>query len=429
LPQTLTLPPQLTETPLSNATDTSYPVCTPPPCQADESYHCPGECPGGCGTTCATHTPTTNEISPTPTPQPDNVPNFPNPADYQWIGVAGSFASPVGITHAGDGSGRLFILEQKGLIRILHDGLLLPTPFLDIQSRVGSGGNEQGLLGIAFHPDYLENGLFFLNYTNLDGDTIVSRFKVSADPNFATPDSETIFLRVKQPYNNHNGGHILFGPDGYLYIGLGDGGSAGDPAGHGQDRSTLLGNILRLDIDRGSPYAIPHDNPYTNGDGLPEIWAYGLRNPWRYSFDRLTGDLYIGDVGQNQWEEIHFLAAEAPAGANFGWNFWEGLHPYQGNPPQNMDFEFPIWEYAHNLGCSVTGGFVYRGSMPAWQGIYIYGDFCSGRVWGLLRDSDNTWQNTLLFETGFNITSFGEDQSGEIYLVDRAGNIYQLAQR
>ena len=357
------------------------------------------------------------------------VQNFPNPADYQWLSIVSGLSSPVGLTHADDGSNRLFILEQKGVIRIFHHGELQANPFLDIRSIIGSEGNEQGLLGLAFHPNYAENGLFFINYTNLDGDTIVSRFQVSANPGIADANSETILLRVKQPYGNHNGGHILFDPDGYLYIGLGDGGSAGDPQGNGQNLSTLLGSMLRLDIDNGSPYAIPPDNPYVNGGGLPEIWASGLRNPWRYSFDRSTGDLYIGDVGQGQWEEINFRAAEAPNSANFGWNYWEGLHPYQDTAPEDIEFVFPIWEYGHDQGCSVTGGFVYRGSMAAWQGIYIYGDFCSGRVWGLLRDNVNIWQNTLLFETDFNITSFGEDESGEIYLVDRSGGIYQLSQR
>jgi glucose/arabinose dehydrogenase len=355
--------------------------------------------------------------------------SFPNPDDYQLKAVASGLSNPVGMNHAGDGSNRLFILEQRGVIRILADGQLLTAPFLDIRSRVGSSGNEQGLLGLAFHPEFAENGLFFVNYTDLDGNTVISRFQVSTDRNIGEADSETVLLQVKQPYQNHNGGHILFGPGGYLYIGLGDGGSAGDPQGNGQNLSTLLGNILRLDINQGSPYAIPANNPYANGGGQPEIWASGLRNPWRFSFDRITGDLYIGDVGQNQWEEIHFLSAEAPGGANFGWNYWEGLHPFQGSPPEDMVFEFPIWEYGHDQGCSVTGGFVYRGSMTAWQGIYLYGDFCSGRVWGLLRDSNNIWQNTLLFETDFNITSFGEDESGEIYLVDRAGSLYQLTER
>jgi glucose/arabinose dehydrogenase len=396
----------------------------------DEVYYCPDECPGGCGTTCATATPVDDEQLPTDIPkQPENVQEFPNPVDYQWATVADGLSSPIGITHAGDGTNRMFVIEQEGVIRILQNEQLLPNPFLDIRTQVNSGPNEAGLLGIAFHPNYAENGLFFINYTDNNRNSVVSRLKVSSDPNIADLTSENIILQVRQPHANHNGGHLLFGPDGYLYIGFGDGGSAGDPDGNGQNVSTLLGSMLRLDVDNGNLYAIPPDNPYVDGSGLPEIWASGLRNPWRYSFDRSTGDLYIGDVGQNQWEEIHFWEAGSPNGANFGWNFWEGFHPYQGTPPKDAEFEFPIWEYGHDLGCSVTGGYVYRGSIPEWQGIYIYGDFCSGNIWGLLRDNDNVWQNTRLFETNFNITSFGEDEAGEIYLVDRSGSIYKLAKK
>jgi glucose/arabinose dehydrogenase len=208
---------------------------------------------------------------------------------------------------------------------------------------------------------------------------------------------------------------------------MGDGGSAGDPENNAQNLNTLLGKMLRLDIDSGQLYGIPADNPFNNGGGLPEIWALGLRNPWKFSFDRQTGDLYIGDVGQNQWEEVHFLAAPTTAGINFGWKFWEGLHPYEGSPPADLSFDFPIWEYGHELGCSVTGGTVYRGADPNWQGIYLYGDFCSGRVWGLLRDSNGEWQNTQLFQTGYNIAAIGEDETGEVYLVARRGEVYKLS--
>ncbi len=367
------------------------------------------------------------ELLPTITlSQPSSVLSFPDPAAFQWVPVASGFSSPIGIAYAPNSSNLLYIIEQAGTIRILSKGEILPTPFLDIQAKVDSGSNEQGLLGLAFHPDYKQNGTFFINYTDRKGDTTVSRFQVSVDPLLADADSEIPILRVKQPYGNHNGGHLAFGPAGYLYIGLGDGGSANDPEGNAQNLSVLLGKMLRLDIDNGTAYAIPPDNPYSDGSGLPEIWFSGLRNPWRYSFDRLTGDLYIGDVGQNQWEEINFVAADTPGGGNFGWDFWEGLHPFEGSPQENITFEFPIWEYNHELGCSVTGGIIYRGSMPEWQGIYIYGDFCSGRIWGLLRDEHNVWQNTQLFETNFNIAAFGEDENGEIYLADRAGGIYNL---
>jgi len=374
----------------------------------------------------------TFRLGSSPQPPADNLPSvqtFPDPANYQWAPVITGLNSPVGITSAKDGSGRLFVIEQAGVIRILQNGQILPTPFLDIRNQVGSQGNEQGLLGLAFHPNYTQNGSFFIDYTDVNGNTVVSRLQVSADSNIADTTTESQLLYIRQPYENHNGGQIVFGPDGYLYIGTGDGGSAGDPEGNGQKLTTLLGKILRIDVDRGTPYAIPDDNPLANGGGLPEIWAWGLRNPWKFSFDRQTNDLYIGDVGQNQWEETNFWAAGSPAGVNYGWNFWEGLHPYAGSPSEDTKFEFPIWEYGHNLGCSVTGGVVYRGSLPEWQGIYIYGDFCSGLVWGLLRDADLEWQNSLLFQTGSNIAAFGEDEAGEIYLVDRKGSIYTLLAR
>ena len=367
-----------------------------------------------------------------PQPPANDLPSvqtFPDPANYQWAPVITGLNSPIGIASANDGSGRLFILEQAGVIRILQNGQILPTPFLDIRNQVGSQSNEQGLLGLAFHPNYTQNGSFFIDYTDLSGNTVVSRLQVSDDPNIANASTESQLFYIRQPYGNHNGGQIVFGPDGYLYIGTGDGGSAGDPEGNGQKLTTLLGKMLRIDVDGGTPYAIPEDNPLANGGGLPEIWAWGLRNPWKFSFDRQTGDLYIGDVGQNQWEEINYWAAGSHAGVNYGWNFWEGLHPYAGSPSEDIKFEFPIWEYGHDLGCSVTGGVVYRSSLPEWQGIYFYGDFCSGLVWGLLRDANLEWQNSLLFQTGSNITAFGEDEAGEIYLVDRKGSIYTLLAR
>jgi glucose/arabinose dehydrogenase len=363
---------------------------------------------------------------------PVSVQVFPEPDGYQWEPVVTGLEKPLYLTHAGDGSGRLFILEQPGLVRVVQGGDPLPTPFLDIRTRVEDGGNEQGLLGLAFHPQYPQNGFFFLNYTGQDGDTFISRFSVSSDPNLADPASETILLRIAQPYGNHNGGHLVFGPDGYLYIGTGDGGSGGDPQGNAQNPDSLLGKMLRIDVDRGDPYAIPADNPYAYGGGRPEIWAAGLRNPWRYAFDRATGDLYIADVGQNQWEEVHFVAADQtgvpPAGGNYGWDYWEATHPFEGDPPAGVEMIPPIWEYDHALGCSVTGGYVYRGVYPDWRGVYLYGDFCSGTVWGLLRDSAGAWQNAPLFQTGANITSFGEDQNGELYLILRGGEVLQLAQ-
>ena len=235
---------------------------------------------------------------------------------------------------------------------------------------------------------------------------------------------------MAQPYVNHNGGTVAFGPEGYLYLGLEDGGSGGDPLGNAQNLDSLLGKLLRLDVDGGEPYIIPPDNPYAQGGGAPEVWASGLRNPWRFSFDRLTGDLFIGDVGQNSWEEIDFHPAGAPGGANFGWNYREGAHPYQGSSPSDPLLIDPIAEYGRDQGLSVIGGMVYRGEqLPEWRGIYLYGDYGSGLIWGLFREAEGSWRNAVLFETGSSITSFGEDESGEIFYVDLAGNLFQLAMR
>jgi glucose/arabinose dehydrogenase len=415
-------------------TATPMPVCTPPPCSKNESYHCPDECIGGCGTVCATHTPTplTEDavIVETDNIWPASVQTFPDTSEFHWMTVASGLDKPLGLIHAGDGSGRLFIIEQEGLIHIFQNGELIPDPFIDIRDRVEDSNNEQGLLGLAFHPSYAKNGLFFVNYTGRGGDTNISKFSVSSDANIADPDSETILLRIKQPFANHNGGHLLFGSDGYLYIGTGDGGSGGDPDGNAQNLYSLLGKMLRIDVDHGEPYAVPADNPYAYGGGRPEIWAIGLRNPWRYSFDRATGDLYIADVGQNKWEEINYLAANntrIPSEEwNYGWDYWEAAHPFEGTPPAGIMMLAPIWEYDHSKGCSITGGIVYRGTFPEWQGIYIYGDFCNGTIWGLLRDPQGDWMNSVLFQTGSNITSFGEDESGELFMVDRSGDVFQL---
>ena len=357
---------------------------------------------------------------------------FPNPQAYAWQPVATNLDQPIGIFNAGDGSNRLFIIEQTGKIRILEDGLPLTDPFLDITDRVGSHGSERGLLGLAFHPNYAQNGNFYVNYTDKGGNTVIARYSVSKnEPNQADHNSEKLLLHIQQPFPNHNGGEVAFGPDGFLYLGLGDGGNGGDPYGNGQSLNTLLGKILRIDVDQGQLYAIPSDNPFANGGGKPEIWAYGLRNPWRFSFDRQTGDLYIGDVGQDQWEEIDFLPAGTPGGSNFGWNFFEGLHPYgDQKPPSGLVVVDPVTEYNHDLGCSVTGGFVYRGqALPEWQGIYLYGDYCSGRVWGLHRTAQGDWQSSQVFDSLGPITSFGEDETGEVYLAVHSGIIYRLVKK
>ena len=348
--------------------------------------------------------------------------------------VASGFAHPVQVTHAGDGSGRLFVVEQPGLIRIIQDGKILDTPFLDIRDLTNDSG-EQGLLGMAFHPDYSSNGYFFVDYTRAsDGTTVVARYRRSGtDRNQADPTSAKTILTVDQPYGNHNGGQVLFGPDGYLYISLGDGGSAGDPEENSQDPTQLLGSILRIDVDEGDPYAIPADNPYVGSAGRDEIWAIGLRNPWRFSFDRETGDVYIGDVGQNAWEEISAYAGWYPGGTpgspNFGWDCYEGTHQYEWNPDcESVDFIDPIAEYSHSEGRSVTGGFVYRGTLyPNLVGRYFYADYVNGKIWSLSKTATGYTAPSLELDTDLFISAFGEDENGELYVVDRAGTIRHLA--
>jgi glucose/arabinose dehydrogenase len=366
----------------------------------------------------ATETPSEVPATEPPSSTPPGTTTFPDPGAYAWQPLVSGLNRPVDLQ--ADGSGRLFVIEKVGRIRIIENDQLLEAPFLDISERVGSNSNEQGLLGLAFHPQYTENGRFFVNYTDTGGNTVIARFQVSSDPNVADPASEVKLLGVDQPFPNHNGGVLAFGPDGYLYAGLGDGGAAGDPNGNAQKTDTLLGKILRLDVDSGEPYAVPADNPFGN-----EIWAYGLRNPWRLSFDKATGDVYIGDVGQGEWEEIDFLAAGSPGGANFGWDHREGAHDYEGGGPEGMID--PVAEYSHpEGGCSVTGGHVYRGSLPEWNGIYLYGDYCTGIIWGLIQ-ADGGWQNQVLFDLDVTITSFGQDGSGEVYLVSDNGEILRLA--
>jgi len=380
-----------------------------------------------------TFVPATDAATPftpaTETPTPNNAAGFPDPSAFQWELVASGLERPVDIRNAADGSGRLFVIEKPGRIRIIKDDVLVSEPFLDILGEVRSSGNEQGLLGLVFHPQYNDNGYFYVNYINKNGDTIIARFKVSADPNIADPNSEQKLLEVAQPYPNHNGGSLAFGPDGYLYIGLGDGGSKGDPNGNGQSLNALLGKILRIDVDHGDPYAIPVDNPYVgSGEVYQEIWASGLRNPWRFAFDPVTGDLFIGEVGQNKYEEID-IAPRGMGGLNFGWNYREGLHPYAGNPPAGGVLTDPVFEYAHGPGCSVTGGLIYRGAaLPVFAGIYLFGDYCSGQVWGLL-NLNGSWQAQQLFSYVGAITTFGVDEAGEVYLASDSGEIYRLAQK
>jgi len=346
---------------------------------------------------------------------------------------ASGFTQPVDIAHAGDD--RLFIVEKAGLIRIIGaDGQTLPSPFLDIRDRVNSSASERGLLGLAFHPNYTENGFFFVNYTDNNGNTRIARFSVSGNgPNQADPGTELLLLEIDQPFSNHNAGDLAFGPEGFLYIGTGDGGSGGDPRENGQDRLELLGKMLRIDVDNGNPYAIPDSNPFAFTDGtLDEIWALGLRNPWRYSFDRQTGDLWIADVGQSEREEINRQPAGAGGGQNYGWDCYEGNLQFEltADCPASDQLTFPLHTYSHDEGdCSVTGGFVYRGSnFPNLQGVYLYADFCSGRIWGLLPAIQGGYVNELLINFENNdIVSFGEDQNGELYVAGiQTGNIYRL---
>lgn len=345
----------------------------------------------------------------------------PTGIDVELERVASGLDFPTTVVQPADGTGRFFILEQPGRIRVIQDGELLPEPFLDLSDRV-SCCNEQGLIGLAFHPDFAANGELFVHYTDLAGNTQIARYRVSGDPNRADPGSAEPLLSLGQPFDNHNGGQLAFGPDGLLYIGLGDGGSGGDPMDNGQDVTTLLGKILRIDVDRTDPglaYGVPPDNPRISDDPAArrEIWAYGLRNPWRFSFDRATGDLFIGDVGEDQREEID-RAPAGQGGQNFGWRLKEGTLCHE--PSTGCEREGlvdPILEYSHDEGCSVTGGFRYRGSAsPALAGVYLYGDFCSGRLWGATLDGAGVWRTTVLDDTGLQISSFGEDAGAELYL-------------
>ncbi len=402
--------PTATPLPLATArpTDTPRPTATSAPSGAPTATAVPGAT--------ATRAPQAN-------PTLDLVP------------VVMGLSQPLFITHAGDGSGEIYVVEKAGRVEVAKDGVKRTVPFLNITDRVRSSGSEQGLLGLAFHPNYKTNGWFYVNYTDLNGDTVIARYTASGDRRVADANSQKQILFVAQPYANHNGGNLIFGPDGMLWIGLGDGGSAGDPQRNGQNKAALLGKMLRIDVDRGDPYAIPRDNPFVNDPGARgEVWAFGLRNPWRYSFDRATGDLYIADVGQNAWEEIDFVAAGTRGGMNFGWNRMEGAHCY---PPSvtNCDpggVTLPVAEYRNpQEGCSVTGGYVYRGKQfPGLSGIYFFSDYCNPTLWSLKRSSDGTWTRTEAIprvsgSPGF--SSFGEDEAGELYLTGlNNGIIYQL---
>ena len=354
------------------------------------------------------------------------------PVELEPAFPALEFDRMVFLTYAERESGRLFVVLQPGRIVVFENdpGVESARTFLDIRERVNDAGNEEGLLGLAFDPAFAENGHFYVYYTaSRPRRSVVSRFSVSPDDhNRADPDSELVFLEVEQPYRNHNGGHIAFGPDGMLYVGLGDGGSGGDPRGNGQDTSTLLGSILRIDVsalDETGRYAVPPDNPFA-GDAAArgEIWAYGLRNPWRFSFDRVTGDLWAADVGQNQYEEVDIIRPSL----NYGWNVMEGAHCYRRESCDSRGLEMPVAEYGRDGGCSVTGGYVYRGRrQPTLYGAYLYADFCSGKIWALRHDGAAVTEQMQIADTGLSISSFGEDPSGEVYVLTFEGAIHRLA--
>lgn len=363
-----------------------------------------------------------------------------NQGDVDWPKVVltspvSGLDVPVQITNAADGSGRIFIVEQRGRVRIVKNGELVDKPFLDIMDKVTCCG-ERGLLSIAFPPDYASNDHFYVNYTDQSGDTVVARYRLTADPDIANPESEEIVLTVDQPYANHNGGQLAFGPnDGFLYIGMGDGGSAGDPENRAQNPGVLLGKVLRVDVETNDPltYSIPASNPYTQTVGyLGEIWALGLRNPWRFSFDQETGDLYIGDVGQGSYEEVDYQPASSRGGENYGWRIMEGSHCYKPKDCSPGDLVLPVVEYGHTEGnCSVTGGMVYRGTdEPRMDGVYFYADYCSGRIWGLVNDGA-VWQSRLLYDAPFKITGSGVDEAGNVWFTEYSdapnGAIHRLA--
>lgn len=425
-PQIITLPPETPAAvlPAPASTDAAPPTAVPttaavtaPPAQSE-----PTPAPPLTGLPELVH--------PTFAPLGEPVSEFPSPSSYAWKMVISGLNRPVDLQNAGDGSKRLFIIEQDGMILSLDPNTNKLSTFLDISDRVSREGNEQGLLGLAFSPNYARDGLFYVNYTDREGTSTIARFRRSDNPNFTDPQSEQILLTVEQPYRNHNGGGLAFGPDGYLYIALGDGGNAGDPQGNAQNTNTLLGKILRINVATNEGYQIPPDNPFVNGGGKPEIWAYGLRNPWRFSFDRATGDLWIADVGQSALEEINFQPAGAIGGANYGWNYKEGDTPFKGTPPENVTLTDPVFIYNHGKGCSVTGGYVYRGpSLPEFNGLYIFGDYCSGFIWATNRMIGGI-KTQDMFKIDGEISAFGQDEAGEIYALDHlTGSLLRLERK
>jgi len=364
----------------------------------------------------------------TPAPTPTAAAFAPSRVHLGLQLVVSGLDQPVFATGAGDGSGRLFIVEQPGLILVVGaDGKLAADPFLDLRAKVSCCG-ERGLLGLAFSPRYATDGRFFVDYTDTAGNTVVARF-TRQDGAHGDPGSERVLLHIAQPFPNHNGGMLAFGPDGDLYVGMGDGGSGGDPMNNGQRLDTLLGKLLRIDVS-GDPYRVPASNPFVGRSGVrPEIFDYGLRNPWRYSFDRQTGALFIGDVGQDLWEEVDAVRAGQPGGLDFGWRIMEGDTCYNATTCTRHGLTLPVFTYSHSFGCAVVGGYVYRGTAyPALEGAYLFSDDCSGRIWGMdaataLRGPTSA---AVLLDSGLNVSSFGQDDAGELYLCDLSGKLYHI---
>jgi glucose/arabinose dehydrogenase len=359
---------------------------------------------------------------------PDSTEPEPTPSEFNLAvqEIANGLNNPVYVTSPANDA-RLFVVEQSGRIRIVQNGQVLPTPFLDITSRVLSGG-ERGLLSVAFHPQYQTNGFFYVYFTGLSGELRIERFSVSVNANQANGASSKVILTVPHPRSNHNGGLAMFGPDGMLYLGLGDGGGGGDPDLNGQNINSLLGKLLRIDVNNGDPYSIPSGNPFASrNDAKREIWAFGLRNPWRFAFDRTGGNLYIADVGQDVTEEVNVVASTR-AGVNYGWNITEGSNCYNASTCSKQGIDLPVLEYGHNDGqCSITGGFVYRGSaMPEIAGTYFFSDYCAGWLKSFRYNGAVTENRTWSIGSVGLVTSFGEDSSGEIYLTSANGRVYKL---
>ena len=425
---TSTMTATITRTGTRTLTPTITPTVTRTLTPTRTATRTPTFSPSFTPTSTPTRTPTQTRTR-TPTPPATLTPSPGGPQLSLGTGITG-FTLPVHITNAADGSGRLFVVEQGGLIRLIKNGSVQPTPFLNITARVSCCG-ERGLLSVAFPPLYTSKRHFYVNYTDTSGNTQVSRFHLTADDDVADANSEQPIISIAQPYSNHNGGQIAFGPDGYLYIGMGDGGSGNDPENRAQNYTTLLGKMLRLHVElptptgTPTPYQVPATNPtpLPTVGARPEIWAAGLRNPWRFAFDRLTGDLYIADVGQNAWEEVDFQSAASPGGENYGWRIMEGAHCTNLDPCNQAGLTLPVVEYSHSLGCSITGGHVYRGAaFPCSYGTYFYSDYCSGRIWGLRRNG-MTWEATQLYDAPFNITTFGEDEAGTLWVSDHGGGV------